>query len=457
MDMPNAIELEQAVLGSLILEDYAINKILDILKTEHFYSENHKNIYKAILNLTSNKQPIDLLTVSQELKKMNVLESIGGAYYLSELTNKIASASSIEPHSYIIIEKAMLRSLITNSNTLLKKALTQQYDVFDLIEEAQTNLTNLVKVGSKGYDSLYEVSESVLSNCYDAMINNKAIGVVTPYIKLNEQINGFKNGNLIILAARPGMGKTAFALKLAHYPSTNNIPVAFFSLEMTSSELASRTLAFNSGISAQKINNAHLNTYELQHLRDNLKEVKGTKLFIDDSPRLTIEKLRLKALRLKDEQKIEMIVIDYIQLMDSSNAYKGNKVNQVSEISRGLKFLAKELNIPIIALSQLSRQVESRVDKKPMLSDLRDSGSIEQDADMVMFLMRPEYYKMNTYSVNNQEINADRLIVCDIAKFRGGRTGEIYLKWIGDIMSVENYDYSMLFTNNVVEKKHLPF
>jgi len=280
------------------------------------------------------------------------------------------------------------------------------------------------------------------------MINSKAIGVDTAYRKLNEQINGFKNGNLIILAARPGMGKTAFALKLASYPASNNTPVAFFSLEMTAQELASRVLSYNSGIPAQKITNAYINTYELQHLRDNLTTIKDTKLFIDDSSHLTIERLRIKAHKLKEEHKIKMIVIDYIQLMDSSNQYRGNKVNEVSEISRGLKLLAKELDLPIIALSQLSRQVETRTDKKPILADLRDSGSIEQDADMVMFLMRPEYYKMETYNINGQEVNSERLLVCDIAKFRGGRTGEIYLKWVGDIMSVEDYDYNNLGLNN---------
>ena len=448
MELPNAQELEEVVLGALILENSSINKILDILKPEHFYNDNYKIIYRAIITLHNEKKSIDYLTIANELKRINMLQSIGGAYELVKLTNCIASASNIESHCYIIIQKSMLRELILKSNILIQKATTEQYDVFELIEDQQRNLSNILNVGSKSQETIYSASQSILNECYNAMINNKAIGVDTPYRKLNEQINGFKNGNLIILAARPGMGKTAFALKLASYPASNNTPVAFFSLEMTAQELASRVLSYNSGIPAQKITNAYINTYELQYLRDNLTTIKDTKLFIDDSSHLTIERLRIKAHKLKEVHKIKMIVIDYIQLMDSSNQYRGNKVNEVSEISRGLKLLAKELDLPIIALSQLSRQVETRTDKKPILSDLRDSGSIEQDADMVMFLMRPEYYKMETYNINGQEVNSERLLVCDIAKFRGGRTGEIYLKWVGDIMSVEDYDYNYLGLNN---------
>ena len=436
MELPNAQELEEVVLGAL----------LDILKPEHFYNDNYKIIYRAIITLHNEKKSIDYLTIANELKRINILQSIGGAYELVKLTNRVASASNIESHCYIIIQKSMLRELILKSNILIQKATTEQYHVFELIEDQQRNLSNILNVGSKSQETIYSASQSILNECYNAMINSKSIGVDTAYRKLNEQINGFKDGNLIILAARPGMGKTAFALKLASYPASNNTPVAIFSLEMTAKELASRVLSYNSGIPAQKITNAYINTYELQHLRDNLNTIKYTKLFIDDSSHLTIERLRIKAHKLKEVHKI--IVIDYIQLMDSSNQYRGNKGNEVSEISRCLKLLAKELDLPIKELSQLSRQVETRTDKKPILSDLRDSGSIEQDADMVMFLMRPEYYKMETYNINGQEVNSERLLVCDIAKFRGGRTGEIYLKWVGDIMSVEDYDYNNLGLNN---------
>ena len=324
MELPNAQELEEVVLGALILENSSINKILDILKPEHFYNDNYKIIYRAIITLHNEKKSIDYLTIANELKRINILQSIGGAYELVKLTNRVASASNIESHCYIIIQKSMLRELILKSNILIQKATTEQYDVFELIEDQQRNLSNILNVGSKSQETIYSASQSILNECYNAMINSKSIGVDTAYRKLNEQINGFKDGNLIILAARPGMGKTAFALKLASYPASNNTPVAIFSLEMTAKELASRVLSYNSGIPAQKITNAYINTYELQHLRDNLNTIKDTKLFIDDSSHLTIERLRIKAHKLKEVHKIKMIVIDYIQLKDSSNQYRGN-------------------------------------------------------------------------------------------------------------------------------------
>ena len=215
MELPNAQELEEVVLGALILENSSINKILDILKPEHFYNDNYKIIYRAIITLHNEKKSIDYLTIANELKRINMLESIGGAYELVKLTNRIASASNIESHCYIIIQKSMLRELILKSNILIQKATTEQYDVFELIEDQQRNLSNILNVGSKSQETIYSASQSILNECYNAMINSKAIGVDTAYRKLNEQINGFKNGNLIILAARPGMGKTAFALKLA--------------------------------------------------------------------------------------------------------------------------------------------------------------------------------------------------------------------------------------------------
>jgi replicative DNA helicase len=277
-----------------------------------------------------------------------------------------------------------------------------------------------------------------LIDCFKSLNEDKPSGIPISIHNLQKQTNGWKNGNLIILAARPAMGKTAVALDYAYYPAKNNIPIAFFSLEMTGKELAGRLMSKESGINSQKINNNLIDTYELTKLRSDCLTFKDLPLYIDDTPALSITRLRSKALRMKREFNIKMIIIDYLQLMDGSDS-KDSREQEISKISRGLKKLAKELDLPIIALSQLSRQVELRPSKKPQLSDLRDSGAIEQDADMVIFLLRPEYYEMKSYLYGNEEIDTQGLMVHIVAKFRGGITGEIKNKWIAETTSIDNF------------------
>lgn len=437
--LPQATEIEDTIIGSIIYENEAFDLVSVMLKSEHFYKESNAIIYKTCYNLATNNIPIDLLTVCTELKKNNQLELVGGSYHITSLTNQIGSISNIETHATILIQKYLLRQMIILGNKIMNKGYDNSTDCFDLIDYCGTELNQMLNViEAKKAKKLNELTSEVLIDCFKSLNEDKPSGVPISIHNLQKQTNGWKNGNLIILAARPAMGKTAVALDYAYYPAKNNIPIAFFSLEMTGKELAGRLMSKESGINSQKINNNLIDTYELTKLRSDCQTFKDLPLYIDDTPALSITRLRSKALRMKREFNIKMIIIDYLQLMDGSDS-KDSREQEISKISRGLKKLAKELDLPIIALSQLSRQVELRPSKKPQLSDLRDSGAIEQDADMVIFLLRPEYYEMKSYLYGNQEIDTQGLMVHIIAKFRGGITGEIKNKWIAETTSIDNF------------------
>lgn len=437
--LPQATEIEDTIIGSIIYENEAFDLVSVMLKSEHFYKESNAIIYKTCYNLATNNIPIDLLTVCTELKKNNQLELVGGSYHITSLTNQIGSISNIETHATILIQKYLLRQMIILGNKIMNKGYDNSTDCFDLIDYCGTELNQMLNViEAKKAKKLNELTSEVLIDCFKSLNEDKPSGVPISIHNLQKQTNGWKNGNLIILAARPAMGKTAVALDYAYYPAKNNIPIAFFSLEMTGKELAGRLMSKESGINSQKINNNLIDTYELTKLRSDCQTFKDLPLYIDDTPALSITRLRSKALRMKREFNIKMIIIDYLQLMDGSDS-KDSREQEISKISRGLKKLAKELDLPIIALSQLSRQVELRPNKKPQLSDLRDSGAIEQDADMVIFLLRPEYYEMKSYLYGNQEIDTQGLMVHIIAKFRGGITGEIKNKWIAETTSIDNF------------------
>lgn len=439
-EQPQNIEVEKKVLGSIILFQESYDLVSALLKPEHFYNEQNMLIYKACVNLVANGTPIDYLTIANELKKSGDYELAGGGYYAMTLTNDVSTAANIETHAAIIVEKYLLRETIRLGAEMIRKAYENETDCFDLIDWSGTEINNMLNViESKQAKKLDELSNQVLDDCFKALTEGLLTGVPISIHNLQKQTNGWRKGNLIILAARPAMGKTAVALDYCYHPAKLGHSIGFFSLEMTGKELAGRLMSKESGISSQKINNNIVDTYELTALRNDCKVFKDLKLYIDDTPALSIQRLRSKALRMKREFGIEMLVIDYLQLMDGADS-KDNREQEISKISRGLKKLAKELDIPIIALSQLSRQVELRPSKKPQLSDLRDSGAIEQDADMVIFLLRPEYYEIERYLYGNEEIDTKGLMIHILAKFRGGVTGEIRNRWIGETTSIMDWD-----------------
>jgi len=448
--MPQNIELEKSVLGCIISYPEAYDLVASMLKPEHFYSTENSLIYKAIQQVMLEFKAVDLMSLSVQLKKNGEFETIGGYYYIANLNNESSYFANIEAHSLIIIQKFLQRELIFFSNNLLQNAYSETIDCFDLIDKAGSEINNMLNViESKKAKRLDQVAQEVLDDCFKAMTEDKPSGVPISIFNLQKQTNGWRNGNLIILAARPAMGKTAVGLDYAYHPSKLGIPVGFFSLEMTAKELAGRLMSKESSISSQKINNNTVNTYELTALRKDCLVFKELPLYIDDTPALSIQRLRSKAFRMKREYGIKLLVLDYLQLMDG--AQEGdNREQEISKISRGLKKLAKELEIPIIALSQLSRQVESRPSKKPQLSDLRDSGAIEQDADMVIFLLRPEYYNQNTYLYGNEEMNTDGLMLHIIAKFRGGQVGELRNRWIAETTSIADWDRPA--SNDLIKK-----
>lgn len=434
---PQAIELEEAVLGAALLERDALNVIIDILTPESFYKEQNGKVFQAVLNLFKASEPIDILTVTQELKRMGELEFVGGSYYVSSLTNRIASSANIEFHARIVAQKFLQRELIRVNSKTIRLAYEDSSDVFELFDEHEKEITSIVsgisvskgQTSSNLYSKVLERNQKIIKN------PNSVIGVPSGFYELDSLTNGWQKSDLIILAARPGMGKSAKALSLAKTAALKGHPVAIFSLEMSAEQLYIRLASQETEIPHEIIKEGMDVDTETLFKRD-MEALRQAPLFIDDSGALSVFQLRNRARKLKQEEKIELIVIDYLQLMTGVGD-EGNREQEVSNISRGLKALAKELDIPIIALSQLSRQVENRPGggKRPQLSDLRDSGSIEQDADMVMFIYRPEYYGITVDDVGNSTLGVAEII---IAKNRHGKTTSVYLKFIGKLMKFVN-------------------
>ena len=429
---PQARELEEAVLGAILIEKDAISYVSDILKTDSFYVEAHATIYKAIQNLFGKSQPIDLLTVTEELRKDGKLEEVGGAYYISELTNKIASSANVEFHARIIIQKFIQRELIRISTEIIKDAYEDTTDVFDLLDKAEKRIHEItdknLRNSVQGIGQL--VSKSILQ--IDGLINREdgilEDSVPSGYLELDKMTSGWKATDLVIVAARPSMGKTAFVLNLARNAAVDyNMPVAIFSLEMGAVQLAKRLISVECEIDAQKVANGKMGDGEFAVLRDKVEKLSSSPIYINDQPAINVYELRAQCRRLQNAHGIKMVIIDYLQLMSGGGDKGMNREQEISTISRSLKGLAKELNIPVIALSQLNRSVETRGgEKKPQLSDLRESGSIEQDADMVMFLYRPEYYNMNEGQDGAPLKGVAEII---IAKHRNGPVGSIELRF----------------------------
>lgn len=428
---------EEAILGSILLEEACLSVVVPILKPEHFNNEKYKSVYRSILDLYTKKSKVDILTVTVDLKKQGLLESIGGAYFVSSLTNSIASSVNVESHCRILIQQYLIFKLSELGKRIDYKANEHLVDCFELMEWVQNELKNIQDgIGQDKIDTIKIVKDSVLSDLRAVVDSGQPSGIKTSINALNNQTNGWQKSDLIILAGRPGMGKTSVALDFALTPAMDGIPTAFFSLEMSKSQLASRVLSLVSQMPVQKIVNKQMSHYDIELLERDGAVLNNVPLFIDDTPALKIFDLTNKARKLKRDHNIELIVVDYIQLMRGNGQ---NREGEISDISRGLKSLAKELNIPIIALSQLSRQVESRSDKKPQLSDLRESGAIEQDADMVIFPFRPEYYDMPNYFLGNTEYNAQGLMIFIIAKFRNGSPGEVKARWLAEQTKIDNY------------------
>jgi len=439
---PQAIELEEAVLGALMLERDAVNDVIDILKPESFYKENHQKIYAAIQELFQRSEPIDILTVTAELRKTGELDLIGGAYYISYLTNRVASSANIQYHARIISQKHILRELIKISSETIREAFEESTDVFELLDKTEKDLFTVAQGNiRKEYDTMGDVLKTAIEHIEAAKKNVDGVsGVPTGFNALDRVTSGWQNSDMIIIAARPGMGKTAFVLSMARNMAVDfNIPVAVFSLEMASVQLVNRLISGETGIRGEKIRKGNLEDHEFTQLHTRIKKLAKAPIFIDDTPSLSVFELRAKARRMKSKHDIKCIIIDYLQLM-TAGSDKGNREQEISAISRSIKTIAKELNIPILALSQLSRAVETRGgDKKPMLSDLRESGAIEQDADIVSFIYRPEYYDITQDEEGNSMQGIGQVI---IAKHRNGALDTVSLKFVKDFAKFENLEVS---------------
>lgn len=435
---PQATDLEEVVLGAMMLEKEAVNAIVDIMRPEVFYKEAHQKIFEAIHQLFSKSQPIDILTVTNELKSMGDLDIVGGPYYISQLTNRVVSAANIEFHARIILQKYIQRELIMISSDIIKDAYEDTTDVFDLLDKAESGLFSLSESNlRRSFSTMPDLVKQAIIDIENSKNSDNSLrGVPSGYTELDRITQGWQKSDLIILAARPSMGKTAFALNLARNAAVEfNKPVAFFSLEMSSVQLVTRLISSETYLPAEKLRKGDLEEYEWQQLNTKIAPLVNAKMYIDDTPQLSIFELRAKCRRLKQQFDIQMVYIDYLQLMTSGGDNKGNREQEISNISRSLKSLAKELDIPVLALSQLSRNVESRPgSKKPILSDLRESGAIEQDADMVIFIYRPEYYGINDDGEGN---SVQGLAVINLAKHRNGKLGDVNLRFVGQFARFE--------------------
>jgi replicative DNA helicase len=443
---PQAIELEEAVLGALMLEKDALTSVIDILKVESFYKEAHKVIFQAILDLFTESQPIDLLTVTTQLRKNGALEVAGGAFYITELTSKVASAANIEFHARIITEQSIKRELIRISSTIQKDAFEDTTDVFELLDAMEQSLFEISEKNiRKNYATMSSIMRDAIAEL-EVRKNQKdgLTGVPSGFTALDRVTSGWQKSDLVIIAARPAMGKTAFVLSVLRNAAVDhNRPVAIFSLEMSSVQLVNRLISSEAELDSDKIKKGTLADHEWAQLVHKTAKLSKAPLFVDDTPALSILELRAKCRKLKAQHDIQMVVVDYLQLMsgDSKGGFGGNREQEIASISRALKKIAKELSIPVIALSQLSRAVETRGgDKRPQLSDLRESGAIEQDADMVMFLYRPEYYGITEDEGGASTAGVGEVI---IAKHRNGSLENIKLRFIGRYTKFTDLDGGM--------------
>lgn len=428
---PHSIDAEQSVLGSILLEKDSIVTCSESLKPIDFYSETHKEIFEAMISLYKRSDPIDIVTLTEELKKRGSLDAIGGISYITDLSTVVPTVSNLSNYIKIVKEKSILRKLIRTSNQIMESSYVGETDVMHILEDAEKGIFDISQ--EKTGDNLSPISD-VLMNTYEMLeevYKNKGqiTGMTTGFIDLDRKLNGLQRTDLVLVAARPAMGKTAFSLNLAQNAALiDGASVAIFSLEMSKEQLIQRMIAAQSHVELNKIKNGNLDD-EWAKIIEAMGVLSKSKIYIDDTPGTTIMEIRSKCRRLKIEHGLDMILIDYLQLMESDGKIESRQ-QEISKISRSLKILAKELNCPVIALSQLSRAPELRADHRPILSDLRESGAIEQDADLVMFLYRDEYYHMDSEKKNIGEII--------VAKHRHGETGSIELAWLGEFQKFHN-------------------
>ena len=441
---PQARELEEAVLGAIMLEKDGYSIVSDLLKPESFYEQAHSKIYAAIVDLAKFQRPIDMLTVTEQLRKRGELDEVGGPGYIAELTGKVGSAAHIEFHSRIVAQKHLARELITFSSGVQNKAFDETQDVDELMQEAEGKLFEISQRNvKKDVIHIYPIIKESIELMQKAATRESGLsGLESGFRELDKLTSGWQNSDLVIIAARPAMGKTAFVLSMAKNMAVDyKTPVALFSLEMSNVQLVNRLISNVCELDSKKIKNGQLAPYEWEQLDVKIKDLYDAPIYIDDTPSLSVFELRTKARRLCREHGVKCIIIDYLQLMNASGMNFGSREQEVSTISRSLKGLAKELNVPIIALSQLNRSVEARQGnegKRPQLSDLRESGAIEQDADMVCFIHRPEYYRITEVEVKGQIISTLGIAEIIIAKHRNGSVGDVHLRFKGEFTKFQN-------------------
>ena len=440
---PSATEVEMAVLGAMLIDEDAVSKAIEILKPESFFDKRNRVIFESMSSLYEANEPIVTVSIYEELKKSGKTDEAGGAAYISKLTQNISSTANVDYHARVVMEKWILRQLISSSMEIASSAYEGNEDVFDLLDAAESKI---FQISEKGIKESFKSMDKAVKEALELIeaIHSKNIStfsVPSGFFELDDLLGGFQKSDLIIVAARPSMGKTAFAMSAARNAAIDhNVPVGVFSLEMATIQLATRLISAEARINAHNVRTGKFKAEEGAKISRTVHKLSKAPIYIDDTPAISILELRAKARRLKNEKKIGLIVVDYLQLL-SSSVHMESREREISTISRSLKSLAKELNIPVVALSQLNRQVESRSDKKPMLSDLRESGSIEQDADVVLFLYRPEVYGITQYSYG--EMNGETtegIAEVIVGKQRNGPIGEVKLRFIKDYAKFENLD-----------------
>lgn len=459
---PRDTDLEEAVLGAIMIEKDAYMNVCDILTPESFYDPAHQKIFQAISQLGLSQRPIDMLTVVEQLRANGDLEEVGGPIKITRLTSNIYSAANVEYHAKIVAQKFLARRLISYATNIETKAFDEGNDIDDLLQEAEALLfdisQNQIKREVTQIDPVINLAIEQIQNAANS--SSGLSGLQTGYHDLDKMTSGWQNSDLIIIAARPAMGKTAFVLSMAKEMTvTHNIPVAIFTLEMANVQLVKRLLSNVASLEGEKIKSGQLSNEEWDRLNASLKNLYSAPLYLDETPGLSITELRTKARRLVREHGVKMIMIDYLQLMNAGGLKLGSREQEVSTISRSLKALAKELNIPIIALSQLNRSTETREDKRPVLSDLRESGAIEQDADIVCFIHRPEYYTKSGEDAQGNDIRGLAELI--VAKHRSGAVGDVKLRFVSKYAKFENWQEGYNAVRNAIgaagESKKMEF
>ena len=432
---PHDIEAEQAVLGSMLTDKDATIAAIEVLKEDDFYREDNKLIYRAILNLYNRAEPVDIITLKSELTSMGKFDAVGGLEYLADLPEKVPTTANVERYIKIVEEKAILRNLIKTANEIISLGYDPTEEVENIMDSAEKKIFDIMQSkNQKGYSPIKDVLVDTFSQL-EVLYNQKQhiTGVPTGFADLDYKTAGLHGSDLILLAARPAMGKTAFALNIATNAAVRaKVPVAIFSLEMSKEQLVNRVLCGEAMVDSNKVRTGKLDEQDWAKLASALGPLSESEIYIDDTPGISVMEIRAKCRKLKLEKNIGLVVIDYLQLIQGSNKRGGSREQEISEISRSLKILAKEINVPVIALSQLSRAPEQRPDHRPMLSDLRESGAIEQDADIVMFLYRDDYYNEDSDKKNIAEVI--------LAKHRAGSTGTVELLWLGNYTKFVNID-----------------